>query len=86
MRAMATMRSRRVVLWLGVLLVMPMLFDAALSKPEDARPGASLAGQLLVATPEMSDPRFRHNVILMVQHNRMARLESSSTVRPVSCR
>ena len=45
---MATMRSRRVVLWLGVLLVMPMLFDAALSKPEDARPGASLAGQLLV--------------------------------------
>ena len=67
---MASMRSRRVMLWLGVLLVMPMLLDAALSKPEDARPGASLAGQLLVATPEMSDPRFRHNVILMVQHNK----------------
>ena len=67
---MASMRSRRVMLWLGVLLVTPMLFDAALSKPEDARPGASLAGQLLVATPEMSDPRFRHTVILMVQHNK----------------
>jgi putative transcriptional regulator len=47
----------------------PMLFTAALSKPEDTRPGASLAGQLLVATPEMGDPRFRHAVILMVQHD-----------------
>jgi putative transcriptional regulator len=58
------------MLWLGVPLVPPMLFDAALSKPEDARPGASLAGQLPVATPEMSGPRFRHTVILMVQHNK----------------
>ena len=33
------------------------------------RPGASLAGQLLVATREMSDPRFRQTVILMAQHN-----------------
>ena len=67
---MAFMRSRRVMLWFGVLLVTPMLPNVALSKPEDARPGASLAGQLLVATPEMSDPRFRHTVILMVRHNK----------------
>jgi putative transcriptional regulator len=66
---MAHVLSRRVMLWFGVLLASPMSFDAALSKPEDARPGTSLAGQLLVATPEMSDPRFRHTVILMVQHN-----------------
>ncbi len=32
-------------------------------------PTNSLAGQLLVATPEMGDPRFYHTVILMVQHD-----------------
>jgi putative transcriptional regulator len=58
------------MLWFGVLLVSPLLFNVALSKPEDARPGGSLAGQLLVATPEMGDPRFRHTVILIVQHNK----------------
>jgi putative transcriptional regulator len=58
------------MLWFGVLLVSPLLFNVALSKPEDAQPGGSLAGQLLVATPEMGDPRFRHTVILIVQHNK----------------
>ena len=67
---MALMRSRRVMLWFGVLLVSPMLISAALSKPEGVQPGASLAGQLLVATPDMADPRFRHTVILIVQHNK----------------
>lgn len=67
---MAHMLSRRVMLRFGVLLASPMPFGAALAKPEDAQPGASLAGQLLVATPEMGDPRFRHTVILMVQHNK----------------
>jgi putative transcriptional regulator len=66
---MALMRSRRVVLWSGVLLVSPLLFNVALGKPEDAQPGGSLAGKLLAATPDMSDPRFRHTVILIVQHN-----------------
>jgi putative transcriptional regulator len=31
--------------------------------------GRSLAGELLVATPEMGDPRFSHTVILIVRHN-----------------
>ncbi len=30
---------------------------------------ASLTGQLLVATPEMQDPRFAHTVIYMVRHD-----------------
>jgi putative transcriptional regulator len=30
--------------------------------------GADLTGQLLVATPEMKDPRFAHTVIYMVRH------------------
>ena len=67
---MALMRSRRGVLCFGVLLVSPTLSAAVLAKTEDIQPGSSLAGQLLVATPEMSDPRFQHTVILMVQHNK----------------
>lgn len=35
-----------------------------------ARPdAASLAGQLLVATPAMNDPRFAHTVIYMIHHD-----------------
>src|SRR5262247_3998249 len=30
----------------------------------------SLAGQFLVATPTMTDPRFAHTVILMARHNK----------------
>jgi len=66
---MVSVRRKRVTLWIGALFVSPMLFGAALSKPEDTKPGTSLAGQLLVATPEMGDPRFRQTVILMVQHD-----------------
>ena len=31
--------------------------------------GPSLAGQLLVATPELQDPNFRHTVVYVVEHN-----------------
>jgi putative transcriptional regulator len=31
--------------------------------------GNSLAGQLLVASPEIGDPRFAHTVILVLRHN-----------------
>jgi putative transcriptional regulator len=67
---MALLRSRRTILCAGVLLVSPMLRSAAFAKREDTQPGASLAGQLLVAAPDMGDPRFQHTVILMVQHNK----------------
>jgi putative transcriptional regulator len=43
-----------------------MLVGAAAPDPSD--PG-SLAGQLLIAAPTMSDPRFAHTVILMVRHD-----------------
>jgi len=71
---MALLRSRRVMLGFGVLLVSPALSSVALSKREEAQSGASLAGQLLVAAPEMGDPRFSHAVILMVQHNKAGAL------------
>ena len=50
----------------AALLVVAMLVGAAAPDPSD--PG-SLAGQLLIAAPTMSDPRFAHTVILMVRHD-----------------
>ena len=46
------------------------LLNAALPTPEEAPKHPSLAGQLLVASPEMGDPRFYHAVILVVRHDR----------------
>jgi putative transcriptional regulator len=63
-----------VTLWFGVWLLLPMLLTAAQSKPKDAPQTGSLAGQLLVATPEMGDPRFRRSVILLVRHDRTGAL------------
>jgi putative transcriptional regulator len=70
---MTLMRSRRAVLSLGVLCAAPA-FSAAFAKPEDTQSGTSLAGQLLVAEPEMGDPRFAKAVILMVQHDQKGAL------------
>jgi putative transcriptional regulator len=50
----------------AALLAVAMLVGAAAPDPSD--PG-SLAGQLLIAAPTMSDPRFAHTVILMVRHD-----------------
>jgi putative transcriptional regulator len=45
------------------------LSNAALPTPSDAPGPASLAGQLLIASPAMGDPRFYHAVIFMVRHD-----------------
>jgi putative transcriptional regulator len=63
------------VLWLKRLSVflacaVPALAQAALEAPKDAPARASLAGQLLVATPSMGDPRFAQTVILMARHDK----------------
>ncbi len=64
---------RRTWLKLFVSTVVLLLAPQALPRaaPGGAAPAAanSLAGQLLIASPEMGDPRFRHTVILMVRHN-----------------
>ena len=39
-----------------------------IARPVAAETHASLAGQLLVASPSMGDPRFDHAVVLMVRH------------------
>ncbi len=46
------------------------LLNAALPTLEEAPRQPSLAGQLLVASPEMGDPRFYRAVILVVRHDR----------------
>jgi len=50
-------------------LALPLVLGAALTS-RDAAPSESLAGQLLIASPSMGDPRFEHAVILMVKHDR----------------
>ena len=57
---------------LSVILAcaVPALAQAALEAPKDAPARASLAGQLLVATPSMGDPRFAQTVILMARHDK----------------
>ena len=49
------------------LLAVAILVGAA--APDSADTG-SLVGELLIAAPTMSDPRFAHTVILMVRHDK----------------
>jgi putative transcriptional regulator len=46
------------------------LLSAALPEPNAPPAAASLAGQFLVATPAMGDPRFVETVILMVRQDK----------------
>lgn len=62
--------------WLhaSLLSVAAMLWSATLSPTTPpalapAPPHPSLAGDLLIASPQMTDPRFRHAVILMVKQD-----------------
>ena len=68
------MMMQRAFLALGVLLTLAAPLTAARSVPEAAPHENSLAGQLLVAEPEMGDPRFQHSVILLVRHDKSGAL------------
>jgi putative transcriptional regulator len=61
--------------WLRRLTVilacaLPALAQAAREAPKDVPAHGSLAGQLLIATPSMGDPRFTQTVILMARHDK----------------
>jgi len=60
-------RAMRLLSLLAALVAPVALFGAA-PATVDPPDGHFLTGQLLVATPEMGDPRFRETVILMVRH------------------
>ena len=57
--------------WRGAAAVLSFLsaIGPASTRPLCAGENQSLAGQLLVATAEMGDPRFAETVIYMVQHD-----------------
>ena len=68
--------ARRAILTLGVIAALAAPFTAAHPVPEvtPIPRDSSLAGQLLVAEPDMGDPRFQHAVILIVQHSKTGAL------------
>ncbi len=69
-------RGRLIGLLLAAAVaVFPAAFLHAAVTPGDAPPQdtptiESLTGQLLVAAPDMPDPRFQHTVVLIVRHDR----------------
>ena len=66
---MARIRNKRRLAAALVCAVLAGVRGVAPAGPEEPRASASLAGQLLVATPEMPDPRFARTVIYMIQHD-----------------
>ena len=63
------LRSLRLLVTFATLLAPAALFGAAPTSV-DTPQGRFLTGQLLVATPEMGDPRFHETVMLMVRHSK----------------
>jgi putative transcriptional regulator len=59
----------RPLLALAAMLLPATFVHAALQNPAEAPGQASLAGQVLIASPTLRDPRFDHTVVLMVLHN-----------------
>src|SRR5262245_61983678 len=67
------LRFRRVLAAVAALALPALICGAvAPAATEPSAPAAhrSLAGQLLIASPEMRDPRFDHAVVLVVKHDR----------------
>jgi putative transcriptional regulator len=65
---------KRSMMKFTVLVALTALPAAAPSKPEVVPEDISLAGQLLVASPEMGDARFDRTVVLLLRHNRSGAL------------
>jgi putative transcriptional regulator len=63
-------RLHLLLLALVLSVLPPPSLRAALPKSDPVPDGGSLAGQLLIAAPDMGDPRFTHAVILMVHHDK----------------
>jgi putative transcriptional regulator len=59
----------RPLMALAAIVLPATLVHTALQNPASAPARASLAGQILIASPALRDPRFDHTVILMVRHS-----------------
>jgi putative transcriptional regulator len=65
------MRAIRRTFWgLLALAALTVPSPAAPTPSDDSGTPQALAGEFLIAAPEMDDPRFYHAVILMVQHDK----------------
>jgi putative transcriptional regulator len=56
------------VFLIALLAVIGTTSDAA-RQPDEAPRAGSLAGQFLVATPELEDPNFDHTVVYLISHD-----------------
>jgi putative transcriptional regulator len=70
MKPVSLVRALRLLTTLAALVAPAALFGAAPPATSDPPQGRFLNGQLLVATSDMRDPRFRETVILMVRHSK----------------
>jgi len=62
--------ARNVTCWLTALLSVAAMIGAIAAMADDAAPLADPpAGELLIASAEMQDPRFRQTVILLLRHD-----------------
>jgi putative transcriptional regulator len=59
----------RPLLALAAVLLPAGLLHATLPNPAETPGHASLAGQILIASPGLRDPRFDHTVVLVVRHS-----------------
>jgi putative transcriptional regulator len=67
------LRFRRALLALAALALPALLAGAVaptVTEPSGPPSHQSLTGQLLIASPDMRDPRFDHAVVLVVKHDR----------------
>jgi putative transcriptional regulator len=67
---MSSTWQARPILALAALLAAAPVLNAAAPVAAETPAHVSLAGQFLIATPEMGDPRFERTVILMVRHDK----------------
>jgi putative transcriptional regulator len=62
--------TRNAPRWLAVLLGMAVLFAAIANAAEDTPPLPDPpAGELLIASAAIQDPRFHHSVVLLLRHD-----------------
>jgi putative transcriptional regulator len=63
-------RIERLAVALAFVLLPVALLRAATPSPEAPVEKSTLTGQLLIASPDIGDPRFARTVIFLVRHNR----------------
>jgi putative transcriptional regulator len=67
---LAVICAMRAVLALGGVLLATALLGAVPPELERQAGHSSLAGELLIASPQIGDPRFSKTVILLIRHNK----------------